>query len=67
MNEVDQEQSEHGKRQNRADLVPVPFWTTPEARRQLRLLAAEEDTTQQKLIAEALNMLFEKRGRGLIA
>jgi hypothetical protein len=46
--------------------VPIPFWTTALARRQLRMLAAEEDTTQQKLIAEALNMLFDRRGKPIV-
>ena len=35
---------------------------TPEARRQLRILAAEQDTRIEALIAEALNLLFEKHG-----
>jgi hypothetical protein len=55
--------SGRAKRLDRSSLVPVPFWTTPEARRQLRVLAAEEDTTQQKLIGEALNLLFARRNR----
>jgi hypothetical protein len=50
-------------RVSRANLVPLPFWTSTAARRQLRILAAEEDTTQQKLIAEALNLLFDSRNR----
>jgi hypothetical protein len=49
------------KRSDRDGLVPLPFWTVPQARRQLRILAAEEDTTQQKLISEAINLLFRKR------
>ncbi|OED42087.1 hypothetical protein AB833_07965 [Chromatiales bacterium (ex Bugula neritina AB1)] len=31
--------------------------------RQLRLIAAEEDTTNQALIAEALDLLFLKKGK----
>lgn len=36
-------------------------------KKQLRLLAAEEDTTIQNLLAEALNDLFAKRGKPEIA
>ena len=36
---------------------------TPEARRQLRVLAAEQDTRIEALVAEALNLLFEKYGK----
>ena len=36
---------------------------TPEARRQLRVLAAEQDTRIEVLVAEALNLLFEKHGK----
>jgi len=36
----------------------------PAVARQLRLLAAEEDTTIQALLAEALNLLFVKKGKG---
>ena len=39
----------------------------PEVHRQLRMLAAEAGTTQQGLIAEALNMLFAKNGKPEIA
>ena len=40
---------------------------TPEARRQLRVLAAEQDTRIEALVAEALNLLFEKHGKPLAA
>ena len=35
--------------------------------RQLRMIAAEEDTTNQALIAEALDLLFTKKGKQKIA
>jgi hypothetical protein len=63
MSDSDERRTERPGRTGRTDLVPVPFWTTPAARRQLRVLAAEEDTTQQRLLAEALNLLFVKRNR----
>lgn len=40
---------------------------TPGAIRQLRIMAAEEETTSQALIAEAFNLLFAKRGKPQIA
>lgn len=39
----------------------------PEVHRQLRVMAAEQGTTQQALIAEALNILFAKSGKPEIA
>lgn len=56
-----------GKRPDREGRVPLPFWTTAAAKKQLRLLAAEEDSTQQELMAEALNLLFKNRGKPPIA
>ena len=38
-----------------------------EVKKQLRLLAAEHDTTIQNLLAEALNDLFAKNGRPEVA
>lgn len=35
--------------------------------KQLKVLAAEQDTTQQKLVAEALNLLFNRYGKPPIA
>jgi len=37
------------------------------AKKQLAMLAIEEDTTQQELLTEALNDLFRKRGKPPIA
>ena len=39
----------------------------PEVNRQLRILAADERTTIEDLLAEALNDLFQKHGRPEIA
>ena len=39
----------------------------PEVSTQLRILAAEEGTTVQNLLAEALDDLFVKKGRGRVA
>lgn len=35
--------------------------------RQLRMMAAEQDRTVQALLGEALNLLFEKHGKDVIA
>jgi hypothetical protein len=54
-------------RPDRAGRAPLPFWATVAAKKQLRILAAEEDGTQQDLMTEALNLLFQKYGRPPIA
>lgn len=38
----------------------------PEVQKQLRMIAAEESTTNQALLAEALNLLFRKKGKDAI-
>jgi hypothetical protein len=45
----------------------LPFWVPVSARQQLRMLAAEYDTTMQALLTEALNDLFVKQGKPPIA
>ena len=55
------------KRPDREGRVSMPFWTGVAAKRQLRILAAEQDTTQQALMAEALNLLFARHGKPPIA
>ena len=37
-------------------------WVSPEARKHLKLIAVEEDKSQDRVIADALNLLFEKHG-----
>lgn len=54
-------------RPERAGQTPMPFWVPIAAKRQLRVMAAEGDTTQQALMREALNMLFAKYGKPPIA
>ncbi len=39
----------------------------PKVAKQLKLLAAEEETTIQTLLEEALDLLFVKKGKGAIA
>ena len=38
----------------------------PKVVRQMKMLAAEEDTTTQALLEEAIDLLFLKKGRGKI-
>jgi hypothetical protein len=45
----------------------VPFWVLVSARKQLRMLAAERDTTMQACMIEALNDFFCKHGKPPIA
>jgi hypothetical protein len=56
-----------GARPDRRGRVAMPFWATEAARKQLRLLAAERDTTQQDLMTEALNLVFKQYGKPPIA
>lgn len=52
---------------DRVGRAPLPFWATSPAKKQLTMLAAENDTTQQDLMTKALNMLFTKYGKPPIA
>ena len=54
-------------RPDRRGRVAMPFWATGAARKQLRLLAAERDTTQQDLMTEGLNLVFKQYGKPPIA
>ena len=38
----------------------------PEVSRRLKMLSSEEETTVQELLTEALNLLFQSRGKSLI-
>ena len=54
-------------RSGRAGKSNVTGYFAPEVKRQLRILAAEEDTSIQALLGEALNELFAKYGKPEIA
>ena len=45
----------------------IAGWFAPEVARQLHMIAVEEDTTLQALMAEAFNDVFTKRGKPPIA
>jgi hypothetical protein len=46
---------------------PVSGYINPAARTQLKVLAAEQDSTSQAMLEEALNDLFRKYGKSAIA
>jgi hypothetical protein len=58
---------EKASRPDRSGRTSMPFWTTIAAHKQLRMMAAEMDGTQQELMTMALNDLFEKYGKPRIA
>jgi hypothetical protein len=55
------------KQRGRDGKVLIGGWFDPAVSQQLKILAAERRTTQQKLIEEALNGLFAKCGKPEIA
>ena len=52
---------------SRAGKKAAPFWMPAAAKKQLAFLTAEQETTQQALLTEALNDLFRKYGKEPIA
>jgi hypothetical protein len=56
-----------GRPPSRVGRKGVAFWVDPDAARQLRILAATEDRTTQSLMEEALDLLFQNRGRYRLA
>jgi antitoxin-like ribbon-helix-helix protein len=54
-------------KRGREHLKPIMSWHDPAVRQQLKLLAVESDKTEQKLMQEALNLLFAKHGKPQIA
>lgn len=58
--QISQQPSRRGK-------VALTHWVDPAVRKQLARLAIDHDTSQAALIAEALNLLFEKYGQPPIA
>ena len=55
------------ERPDREGKTPLPFWVPVAARKQLRILAAELDTTMQACMIEALNDFFSKHDKPPIA
>ena len=54
-------------RQDRQDKRQVAGFFSSECAKQLRMLAAEEDTTVQDLLREGLNLMFGAHGKPPIA
>jgi hypothetical protein len=54
-------------RPGRAEMTNLTGYFPPAVKKLLRMIAAEEETTIQELMAEALNDLFAKRGKPEIA
>ena len=52
---------------SRVGLRVVTFYVKPEAHKQLRMLSVEAGVTTQELMTEALNDLFRKHARSIIA
>ncbi len=59
--------TEERKHPPKARLPGLMVVISPEARKQLRILAAELDVKQQDLVADAINLLFKKHGKPTIA
>ncbi len=58
--------SEH-KAQDTKDLKSLTVWIDPEFHRQLKILAAEQNTLVKALVIEFLNDGLEKYGKARIA
>ena len=54
-------------KRGRGGKVSIMSWHDPAVRQQLKILAAETDKTEQRLMQEALNLLFQKYGKPPIA
>ncbi|MEE7442635.1 ribbon-helix-helix domain-containing protein [Methylobacterium oryzae] len=52
---------------SREKKVVIAAYFEPEVRKQFALLSVMEDSTQSAMLAEALNLLFEKYGKPPIA
>lgn len=55
------------KQPSRVGQVTIVTYTSKEVKKQLKILALENDTTQTELFREALNLLFKKHKKSLIA
>jgi hypothetical protein len=52
---------------SRRGKVAITQWVDPVVRKQLAQLALDQDRSQGELVAEAINLLFEKYGKSPIA
>lgn len=58
--------AKRSKASSRENTVLIGGHFPVEMQKQLRMIAAEEGTTNQALLAEALNLLFQKKGKAAI-
>jgi hypothetical protein len=63
---IPSERRTRAQRPSRTGTKLVAGHFDPKVARQLRIIAAEEDTTIQSLLEEALDLLFVKKGRAHI-
>jgi hypothetical protein len=40
----------------------LELWLSPDAKKQVKLIAVDEEKSQEQVMADALNMLFKSRG-----
>ena len=40
----------------------LELWLSPDAKKQVKLIAIDEEKSQEQVMADALNMLFKSRG-----
>ncbi len=52
---------------SRQQMKRIQGYFSPRVKRQLRMLAAQEDKTEEQLVGEALNLLFQTHGLPSIA
>src|SRR4051812_10136844 len=52
---------------SRQNMKRIQGYFSPRVKRQLRMLAAEQDKTEEELVGEALNLLFQTHGLPMIA
>lgn len=64
---IEKETTSRWEQSNRKGKVVISAYFDPAVRKQLAILAVENDTTQAALMADALNLLFENYNRPPIA
>ena len=52
---------------SRQNMKRIQGYFSPRVKRQLRMLAAQSDKTEEQLVGEALNLLFQTQGLPAIA
>jgi len=52
---------------SRQNMKRIQGYFSPRVKRQLRMLAAQSDKTEEQLVGEALNLLFQTQGLPTIA